>query len=700
MNRRAPLLSLLCVLLRCVAGFAGAQAQPYLGFAYAAGGQQGTTFEVRLGGQGLDGVHSAVISGSGVEVRLVEYFRRLINQETQLLNEQAAELKMKSPPDETAKRMAERIEKRVSEHVQTPACNAIATLALLEVTIAKDAAPGRREIRLVTDRGISNPLAFHVGQLPEFVRRPMQTTRLQTLGKEGQSLRERPPEEMEARISLPCTVNDQIAPSELNRYRFTARKGQRLVICVLGRALVPFIADAVPGWFQPVLTVHDAAGREVAFADDYHFRPAPVLFFEVPRDGEFTFTITDNIYRGREDFVYRITAGELPFITSVFSSGWQSGEQGRPVAKGWNLEKAAIILPPRDAPPGTHDVMASTGGILSLVMPVSLDTLADTTEREPNDTRFQGQQVSLPVIVNGRIEKPGDADVFRFTGKANDLIVAEVTARRLDSPLDSIIRLTDLGEKVLAMSDDREDLCGCANTHHADSHILYKLPADGTFCLRVRDTTGHGGEAFIYRLRLSLAQPGFDLRTMTSSVRMKAGESAPVTVLAQRRDGYVGPITLTLANPPASFTADPVMVPEGKNSATLNIKSHSTASEVPAVLRITGRAPGKGKTEITAEAVPCDDRMQAFLWRQLLPADELRAVVFDPKAERKPARPAPVHPRVAATTAPAATTGDAKPKFTAQRDEARLRELKCLYEDGYLTDEFHLARAAECTAGL
>ena len=42
--------------LLAMASAAQAQARPYIGFVYPAGGQQGTTFQVKLGGQGLDDV--------------------------------------------------------------------------------------------------------------------------------------------------------------------------------------------------------------------------------------------------------------------------------------------------------------------------------------------------------------------------------------------------------------------------------------------------------------------------------------------------------------------------------------------------------------------------------------------------------------------------------------------------------------------
>ena len=68
---------------------------------------------------------------------------------------------------------------------------------MVEVTIAPDAEPGEREIRLVTLRGVSNPLAFHVGQVPEVSRKPMLTAAQQVLGKEAQALRKRPPDDGE-----------------------------------------------------------------------------------------------------------------------------------------------------------------------------------------------------------------------------------------------------------------------------------------------------------------------------------------------------------------------------------------------------------------------------------------------------------------------------------------------------------------------
>ena len=172
------------------------------------------------------------------------------------------------------------------------------------------------------------------------------------LGKEYLAQRKRPPEEEELRVTVPCTMNGQIAAGEVNRYRFQASKGQRLVISAKARELVPYVADGVPGWFQAVLRLRDANGKELAYNDDFRFNPDPLIYFEVPEDGEYVLTINEALFRGRESFVYRITIGELPFVTSIFPLGGRVGEPVKIEMDGWNLEKTTLAPPPKDAKPG------------------------------------------------------------------------------------------------------------------------------------------------------------------------------------------------------------------------------------------------------------------------------------------------------------------------------------------------------------
>ena len=54
----------------------------------------------------------------------------------------------------------------------------------------------------------------------------------------------------------------------------------------------------------------------------------------------------------------------------------------------------------------------------------------------------------MPVTINGRIDKPGDCDCFVFVGAAKQDVTLQVRARRLDSPLDSVLTLYKDGKQL------------------------------------------------------------------------------------------------------------------------------------------------------------------------------------------------------------------------------------------------------------
>jgi hypothetical protein len=628
----------------------------YIGFVYPAGGQQGTTFHVTLGGQGLQGVSGVTVSGSGVTGKIIEYNKKMNPQEVQLLSEQLRELRSDPPTDQSAtetSNMVSRIDRLIKEHVQTPACPSIANLVIVEITVAPDAVPGQREIRLYTPRGISNPMVFNVGQVPEFSGPPMVTCPLVILGKEEQSVRRKKRDEKpasgdmmmssmmmgsagaqsdldddEACVQLPCTINGQIAQGSVDRYRFAAKKGQKLVITVQARELVPFMADAVPGWFQPVLSLCNSKGQEVSYVDDYQFKPDPVMLCEIPEDGDYHLAIYDAIFRGREDFVYRITVGEMPFITCMFPLGSRIGETGPIAVKGWNLTEDHTTAPAATERGVYPITVKGKGGFVSNPMPFAQDSLPECLEKEPNSQIRKAQKVTLPIIINGRIDLKGKKDIFQFEGKSNDVVVAEVSARRLNSPLDAVLKLTDQDGTILAMNDDREDEAAGINTHHADPYLCTTLPADGTYYVHLNDTQNKGGDEFGYRLRISAPRPDFAVRLVPSMVVIRSNATANLKALVLRRDGFTNAIQFRIKGPTNAFMATGRIT--GTQAVTqVIIRTFLGETAEPAAIAVEGVATNK--TQVWAnEAVPSEDRMQAFLWRHLVPAQELRALVFNP----------------------------------------------------------------------
>lgn len=650
-------LGLACGLVAFLLAVSAVRAQetlPHLGYAYPAGGQQGTSFQITVGGQYLDNIGRVTFSGAGVEGRKVEGIKPMTEADVRVLRDRLTQLGRNQEELATRREMAEigrKLARYMAAQLRRQTHPAISETVELQVTIAADAEPGLREMRLETARGVSNPLRFCVGRLPEFrEQEPELVTAIQ-----GWEIPLRYPATVTTDITLPAVVNGQLIPREpdalrfgggftpgdADRYRFQARKGQTLVIAASARELIPYLADAVPGWFQATLTLYDAQGREVAFGDDYRFQPDPVLVFKVPADGPYVVEIKDAISRGRPDFVYRITIGELPFITGIFPLGGRAGEQTAVELKGHNLPVDKLTMDARDKATGVYPISVREGDLLSNTVPFAVDPLPELLEKEPND-RATAQPVTLPVIVSGRIDRPGDWDVFRFAGRAGQQVVAEVNARRLDSPVDSVLELTDSAGKRLAFNDDHEDKADALKTHHADSLISFTLPADGTYCVRLGEAQRRGGPEYAYRLRISPPRPDFALRVVPSCINASSWRLTPVTVFALRKDGFDGEIALSFKDNPEGLALIGGTVPAGQDRVRVTLSVAPWAAVEPINLCLEGRATINGE-EVARQAVAADDMMQAFFYRHLVPAEDLKLVLAD-SGRFRPESPRPTPP--------------------------------------------------------
>ena len=288
-------------------------------------------------------------------------------------------------------------------------------------------------------------------------------------------------------------VNGQILPSDRDIFRFTAKAGETIVCEVLARRMLPYIADAVPGWLQACLTLYDADGKELESVDDFRFSPDPVLIYNVPKDGEYLIEVRDIIYRGRADFVYRLSVGVTPYITHIFPLGWQRNSDAQVELHGVNLPAPSMTFNvPADDPP-LHFVRLNHNGMTSNTLLFAVGDTAEARETEPNDSIPQANRVTVPVVVNGRIQRSEDTDYFSFGAKQGERLIMEVQARRLGSPLDSIITLFNPQGGELLEQDDA-DMGEPLLTHHADSRLDYTFPSDGDYVIRIRDIQAKGGE--------------------------------------------------------------------------------------------------------------------------------------------------------------------------------------------------------------
>lgn len=641
--------------LLCVASAWGQQATnaPNIGYLFPAGGQAGTVTKITVGGQRLRGPKRVHVSGEGVSAKVIEFYPpvrniqkeqrdELIARMTAVRDARLAELRGE-PSVPAAEPAAEPVadanptfrpvqhpllyeleNKSLRElaHVRSMLFfprekqqlnSQLAESVLIEVTIVPNAAPGPRELRLETSGGLTNPMVIHVGQFRE-----MSELEPNDPGADSQ-LPDPPP------LMTPFVLNGQVMPGDVDRFTFRARKGQSLVVEASARCLVPYLADAVPGWFQPVVTVYDARGREIAFGDDYRFDPDPSFLLAVPEDGVYELEIRDSIYRGREDFVYRLSVSERPFITSMFPLGATKDGVAQAKISGWNLERAHVPLNETAGSDIRFASIEQNRGVSNAVA-YTIGSLPERTEVEPNNSELAAIRIELPQILNGTIDEEHDVDAYRFAGKAGETIVAEVTARRLGSPLDSLLRLTDTAGTVLEWNDDYTDVESGLNTHHADSYLRAELPSDGEYVVVVLDAQRHGGEAFGYRLRISAPQPDFSLRMTPSSLNAQAGRAVPFTVCAFRKDGFDGDIDVALQEPPPGFELSGARMPAGCDRIRMTLTVPREVPPEPVELRLVGRA-WIGGQPVSRPVVPADDMMQAFIYQHLVPAEQLLTLV-------------------------------------------------------------------------
>ncbi|NQT11601.1 MAG: peptidase [Planctomycetes bacterium] len=614
---------------------------PHIGYVYPTGGQRNTSFEVLVGGQNIKETSDLYISGSGVKAEIVGWYRPLTRGQyiklgqnirfTRERMEEEQEKKGKSEPitnemvykeagvtEDDLKEM-DIYRKRDADPKRQPN-DQIAEELTVKITIDADAETGKREMRMITPDAMSNPIWFQVNHWEErYETEPNDDHPDPTIGS-----------------TFPVVVNGQIFPGDVDRFSFTAKKGTRLVISVAARELMPYLADAVPGWFQAVLVLYDSKGDELVYAGAFYYRQDPVIYYEVPEDGEYSFEIRDSIYRGREDFVYRITLGELPFVTGIFPLGARAGTEVDIELQGWNLVETNLkvnALVNRNRRVRWHSVPQTDK--VTIRFPLQIGLTSEVLDQEPNDTVETAQEVTVPMVVNGRIDKPDDRDVFRFEGRGT--LVAEVLGRRAGSPIDSSLTLTDSTGKEIGFNDDYWDKTQALITHHADSRLTAPLTGKSPFYLHMSDAQRNGGHDFIYRLYIRPPVPDFVVRVVPSCIIARPGSIVPITVHAMK-DQYDGDIEVALVDPPAGFEVHGNIVPSNVEKVPMTLSIPPIAAEEPVLLEMDAHSV-RGRTQrvkLSRPVTPAESMMQAFLWLQVVPAEQWAVIVTGKKAGKVP----------------------------------------------------------------
>lgn len=361
--------------------------------------------------------------------------------------------------------------------------------------------------------------------------------------------------------------------------------------------------------------------RNLAYAHDLAGREDPLLVFTAPKDGEYIVEVRDDLYRGRAEFNYRLTLGELPYVTGVFPAGGQRGTTVPVRLEGFGLgesAKTAIALA-ADAAVGSRHA-ARVAGPRGVTNDFQLEVGDDpeVNETEPNDAAGQAAAVAIPSVVNGLLERDGDVDVFSFTAKKGEHVLFEIAARSLGSPLDSRLELVDANGRRLKENDD--------NNNQADSLIDHTFTADGQYAIRVLDATDTGSRRHVYRLKLRAPRPDFSLLVSPDNPRVAAGGTVAFKVMARRRDGFDGPIELSVPNPPPGVTISPAVMAGALSEQMLTVTLAPDAASGVLSLAVVGKSK-VGEQELSRTAVPAEAMRYVNDWRYVPVNDLILSVV-------------------------------------------------------------------------
>lgn len=499
------------------------------------------------------------------------------------------------------------------------------------VTIASNATAATCDARVVGRFGISNPRVFVIGHSPE-VTAPSTNTSLDTAS-------DLPPETI---------VNGRISAGTPAWYKLTAKKGQRLFVECLGAS--------IDSRMDATLILWDTVGREVAVD-----RMTGLIDFTAPVDGEFRLRVADVLFRGGDDYFYRLALTAGPHVDFIFPPAGLAGTtnsytlygrnlpEGKPVTNlniaGLPIEHVSVqvAIPPATASREGSGNSFTFASSLPAAAPIdaweyrhatprgpanpvniSIATAPVVLEAEPNDLPGQEQKISPPCEVTGLFYPAGDSDLFSFSAKKGDVLWIEVFSQRLGLPTDPMFvvqRVTknEKGEEqtsdVLEVYDqdtnigDRE-----FNTVSRDPVARFEAKEDGIYRITVRDLFSRTSVSpqNVYRLAVRKETPDFHLVAMATAPKFKAdakdipigvpllrrGETLPVRVMVFRQDGFNGDIELSVSNPPTGLRFEGDRIEAGKNSDIILLTATEDAPAFAGPVRLTGKATIGGQSVV------------------------------------------------------------------------------------------------------
>lgn len=536
-----------------------------MGYLYPAGGEVGTTVEIEAGGLNIDKATKVLFSHPGIKGEVFPVKEKA-----------SAKRKRKRLTDQSSPQLADKIN--------------------IKITIADNVPCGLYDLRLQGPKGVSNMLPFEVASYPNFV--------------EGATSTLRKPNRVK---SLPAVLCGYVSPGGIDYFKFSGKRGETIVASVKGRALVPYIADAVPGWFQPVIKIVDSKGREVAYSDDYHHHVDPVIITTLPKDGDYTLMIHDAIYRGREDFNYRIQLGVIPFVTGRYPAYGVVGKRVKQRIEGVNLgtTKATVKVKKEGYNQVTFtNSIGTSNAVPFYALPKGIRLL-----NSPKD----GAELMLTNAITDSLTAKSKIKRYKIYAEAGEQVIVELIGRRNDSRIDAVLRLRNAQGRIVAEADDTEDPTRGLMTFHADPILKYKARRNEMMTLEVEDIHRGYGKDYHFLLRRHEQLPSFNAFVSPANITIPSGGTSMFNIDIKGK--LKRPAHIEVEGLPKGYTTSTTKLLRGKKwNVSITAPKGAEVKRFPIEVKLNYPGPsGRERTNV----LPVDKMMQAFYYTHYIQAAEL-----------------------------------------------------------------------------
>ena len=530
-------------------------AEPQALYIFPVGGQRGSTVEVTIDGQTLADTYAVWTDCDELQASVM----RIVEIDRQIWEKDYAP-------------------KKQLTHEVT-----------LKVKISRAAELGGHSLRLISPRGISNPMPFRVTSLLE----PL------ILEDESQAGSNKPIKGQA--VEYPVAINGRIGRTlggEVDYYSFDVDAGRELCFEVffpsLGGKMLLYLYKPSASWVDPHRLVRlafndDPISHErvdngtVVTPEDLVVRARLKHRFAKP--GRYLIAVKAFDDKGGPGFVYQLRIAPTPLNQVVKSN--RAWPLAHPRSVEWmerrfhrhlsttrlqELSWRTVLVPPEEpemeGKAGSGVAGDAGDGTYADRAAQELDPLEAVTiypsDQGPHGSPDGIPVVDLPAILEGSIDHPGKTDHFRFRAEPGETLAFELETPQAKVPIfNPWVRILDQKQElVFSCIFNRVEGNNVQLFRYFEPKMVYTFRQGGEYTVEIRDlTTRYAGPEFQYRVMIRPQVPHIGgLELDVDRVNLLQGKAKRLTVTADREEGFGGEIALSVENLPAGVQAYPTAV--------------------------------------------------------------------------------------------------------------------------------------------